>query len=120
MPHVSVSVPGREILSTGSIVLPRGDNAFRVTIDNLDLDVIFDDTATEPSARSETVGSGAKLYLAGFTNPLGTAYEMPNLATVNGMSISMALTVHTLSGDENNVSYPRLISYTAYMQKAGA
>lgn len=122
MPTVNMSVPGRDIMASGSLVLESGQGLVRFTLDDLPLDIVFVEGGGEASVRSETLGNGVRLHLTGFNNPLGTAYSMPSLATIDGKTISMVILVHAIATPGTASPEPpvRMISYSAFGSPSAA
>ena len=114
MPNIQVSAPGRQILQSGTLALDADQRAVRFMLDDLPLDLVFEDGGGEANVRSESVGNGAQLHLRGFNNPLGTAYTMPSLATVDEMTISMVIIVHAIAVPGTSEPPVRLLSYSVY------
>jgi O-acetylhomoserine/O-acetylserine sulfhydrylase-like pyridoxal-dependent enzyme len=95
--EINVTIPGREILSSGTIVLGISQEVFTVTVEDIVMNFQFIRSDGEPSAAFEEHGKTVNFKLMGFDNPLGTAYDLPDILTIGQHQVSIVLYVEAIN-----------------------
>ncbi len=99
----------RDVILTGSIVVPAGDSIV-IEIADLSFKIAFESTADKkPNLVGDVADKTSAIRLQNFDNPLGASWA-GNVGFIEKRYLHMAIFVHALTNDKNAVT--RSVAYT--------
>lgn len=109
---VKFDIGGKTLAQSGSAILGHGQVAFSISIENIVANFVFQDDDGSPEIVNEKpVGNTIRIILKNWKNPLGTSYLWENIATVNGLAVSIGLYVSSIGPGDSVI---RLVNYSVY------
>lgn len=109
---VEISVGGKTVITSGSVILPIDHTAAKITLRDLVLELRFVTREKAEAAVNTTLAEDGKSSVVEFTNfnsALGTGF-VTEAGTVDDKPLYIAFYISALTKDG-----PRLINYTFYL-----
>lgn len=109
-PAVKVTVGGRPVLTTGTVVLQRDDTDIRVALDDLVFVLSFVPDPGILHVDAQIVDQHLmRIRFVGTIGPLGAQYELPHVGFWGSRALHLSCMVHAISEDD---TVARQVGYT--------